>query len=114
MIIDFSLTGASLNILFIFFPQRSLLNSQRIDKERADPMKRCVQAPPVWCDVHSLCVSCYFTCEQAAVAGAGAGGGGGELKEEVRKECAELGQRARLSVESRLAPASWRVNSDQK
>ena len=66
----------------------------------------------LWCDVHSLCVSCYFTCEQAAVAGGG--GGGGELKEEVRKECAELGQRARLSVESRLAPASRRVNSDQK
>ena len=91
------MTGASLNIYFSY-SLLSLLNSQQcIDKERADAMKRCVQAPPVWCDVHSLCVSCYFTCEQPAGAGAGGEGGGGELKEEVRKECAELGQLARWS-----------------
>ena len=66
------------------------------------------------CDVHSLCVSCYFTCEQPAGAGAGGEGGGGELKEEVRKECAEQSWGSAAPVSGVTAsPGITRVNSDQ-
>lgn len=68
------------------------------------------------CDVHSLCVSCYFTCEQGSrlPGPAEAEGGGGELKEEVRKECAEQSWASAASVSGVTAsPGITRVNSHQ-
>ena len=59
-----------------------------------------------------MCIVCVcrvtLLVSRGAQAAWAAEGGGGELKEEVRKECAEQSRAAQrgLSVESQLAPAS--------
>ena len=89
--------------------------SRHIDKEinrwAGEPMD--VFRRRLWlCDVHSLCVSCYFTCEPGLPGPAE--GGGGELKEEVRKECAEQSWGSAAPVSGVTAsPGITRVNSDQ-